>query len=88
MDETLYQIRVVESSTDDTFGPEVAEAMRLPFDQGWEAWGIFRGDHCLIDFDNYDDAIETLDLLNSVIGKGPETSGPFFLGTPTEISLR
>ena len=88
MDETLYQIKVVESSTHDTFGREMAEAMRLPFDQGWEAWGIFRDDTCLIDFDNYEDAVETLNLLNSIIGKGSELSGPFSLGNTHEISLR
>ena len=88
MDETLYQIKVVESSTHDTFEREMAEAMKLPFDQGWEAWGIFRDDTYLIDFDNYEDAVETLNLLNSIIGKGSELSGPFSLGNTHEVSLR
>ena len=50
---------------DDIFGPEVAAAMRLPFDDGWDHWAIYQGDDKIVSFEDYGLAEATCSALNN-----------------------
>lgn len=63
-----FTLKVLEE--DDILTEEDVETMKLPFDQGWEAWAIAQGEHLIGSFTDFKLASRTCSALNHTIFTG------------------
>ena len=65
-----FTVKAVEFDADgneDVFGEDIAEAMKLPFNHGWDHWRIYQGDYLIGAFPDFNTASRTCSALNATI---------------------
>lgn len=65
-----FQVLAVEpqlDGTEDILTPEDTRTMRLPFEHGWDHWGVFQGVEKIARFDDYELAATTCSALNNMV---------------------
>jgi hypothetical protein len=65
-----YKVLAVEpqlDGTEDILTPDDTRAMRLPFDYGWDHWGIFQDCEKIARFDDFALASQTCSALNNMV---------------------
>lgn len=59
-----FTLKVIEE--DDILSEEDVESMKLPFEHGWETWGIQQGEYLVGKFNDFDLARSTCSALNHI----------------------
>ena len=61
-----FWMAAIEPLTDDIVTEADADNMRLPFDQGWDQWGVFHGTELVFVSPNYDIVKRTHSALSNL----------------------